>query len=78
MEVKTRSASAMVRGALAIDRRKRAVLRRAAFAYLRALPSKNRPKGFRFDIVEVTLHTNDTAPEVAHFENAPLFGRSPF
>lgn len=75
VEVKTRAAGSLVRGADAIDRRKKSALRRAAFAYLRGLPSAARPKGLRFDIVEVTLDRQGTAQDIAHFENAELFGR---
>ena len=70
VEVKTRTATALVPGYHAVDRRKKDVLRRAATAYLRSLhPS---PATFRLDVVEVATH-DDHESEVRHFENVPLF-----
>ena len=70
VEVKTRTATALVPGYHAVDRRKKDVLRRAATAYLRGL----RPPSafFRLDVVEVTTRGDDE-PEVRHFKNVPLF-----
>jgi putative endonuclease len=73
VEVKTRKTGALVRGASAVDLRKQTVLRRAAFAYLRALPRQAQPHGIRFDIVEIALGPESSQPEICHFENAPLF-----
>jgi len=70
VEVKARAEGALVRGFLAIDERKRRVLRRAVHAYLAQLASP--PRTFRFDVVEVTL-SGRLPPQVLHFENAPLF-----
>ena len=70
VEVKTRTATALVPGYHAVDRRKKDVLRRAATAYLRGL--RPPPSTFRLDVVEVATHGDD-APEVRHFENVPLF-----
>ncbi len=70
VEVKSRPASALVRGFLAVDWRKRRVLRRAIHAYLTRL--RARPHTFRFDVVEVV--TSPAAPpQVLHFPNVPLF-----
>lgn len=79
VEVKTRAADALVSGYHAVNSGKKAILRRAISAYLRALAEK--PQTFRFDVVEVELTTdgprgsgrNDRLPIVRHFENVPLF-----
>ena len=70
VEVKTRSANALVPGYFTVDVRKKKVLRRAATAYLRQLHPP--PAFFRLDVVEVTTHGN-AKPEIRHFENVPLF-----
>ena len=70
VEVKTRSADALVAGYDAIDRRKKRALRRAIHAYLTQLHS--RPRTFRFDVAEVIVGGN-TPPQVLHFQNVPLF-----
>ncbi len=76
VEVKTRSPDALVSGYYAVDRRKKAVLRRAADAYLRGLLPADRPRTFRFDVVDVQLAFDfKTAPIIRHFENVPLFGK---
>jgi putative endonuclease len=71
VEVKTRAATALVSGYHAIDARKKAVLRRAATTYLRAL--RPPPATFRLDVVEVATHVDGTPPEVRHLENVPIF-----
>lgn len=73
VEVKTRSADALVSGYYAIDRRKKKVLRRAADAYLKSLAPDRRPRTFRFDVVEVSNFRGKGEEEVRHFENVPLF-----
>jgi putative endonuclease len=78
VEVKARSARALVPGYFAVDARKKKVLLRAARAYLRGL--RRPPLTFRFDVVEVALGADETAggkagPPVLHFENVPLFPR---
>lgn len=75
VEVKTRAAGALVAGYHAVTARKKRVLRRAIAAYLRLLLEK--PHTFRFDVVEVTRPAagRDTAPEIRHFENVPLFSK---
>jgi putative endonuclease len=70
VEVKTRSASALVAGFYAVDKRKKKVVRRAATAYLRALHP--RPHTFRFDVVEVAVSASGLS-QVRHFENIELF-----
>jgi putative endonuclease len=86
VEVKTRSAEALVPGYHAVDERKKTVLRRAATAYLARLREK--PHTIRFDIVEVETPSFAQAPEgtpitgepgepvVRHFENIPLFPKN--
>jgi len=69
VEVKTRPDTARVRGFLAVDRRKKRVLRRAIHAYLAQL--RHPPSAYRLDVVEVV--TGDRQPpQVLHFENVPL------
>ncbi len=70
VEVKARSADAMVPGYFAVNERKKRVLRRAVHAYLTALPEP--PRTFRFDVVEVAL-SDRLPPQCLHFENIPLF-----
>ncbi|HEY9155816.1 MAG TPA: YraN family protein [Opitutaceae bacterium] len=70
VEVKARAAGALVSGYHAIDRRKKTALRRAIDTYLKALKPPDRPKTFRFDVVEVEMAAE---PIVRHFENVPLF-----
>ena len=76
VEVKSRTAGALVPGYHAVDERKKRVLRRAAEAYLARLPAK--PRTFRCDIVEVTFPAGAAAamePEILHFETVPLFAK---
>ena len=71
VEVKARSARALVPGFFAVTDRKKKVLRRACRAYLRLL--RSRPRTIRFDIVEVELLHEGRDPVVRHFANVPLF-----
>jgi putative endonuclease len=78
VEVKARTADALVPGYYTVNARKKRILRRAAQTYLARLP--RRPRMYRFDIVEVELprapRTADgrkAQPTVRHFENVPLF-----
>jgi len=79
VEVKTRGADALVAGRHAVDARKKRVLRRAAYAYLRGL---ERPlHSVRFDVVEVALPKPDAIgetvePLVRHFKAVPLFPKT--
>ena len=74
VEVKARAADALVQGYHAVDERKRRVLRRGIKAYLAQL--KEKPRTFRFDVVEVTFPTVDrSGPEILHFENVVLFSK---
>jgi putative endonuclease len=70
VEVKTRAARALVSGYHAVDKRKKAVVRRAATAYMRQLSP--RPHTYRFDVVEVSIDERGS-PEVRHYENVELF-----
>jgi putative endonuclease len=76
VEVKARAAGALVPGYYAVDERKKRVLRRASAAYLARLREK--PRTFRFDVVEIVLPAAgaETAPEIRHFENVPLFPKN--
>jgi putative endonuclease len=77
VEVKARAAGALVPGYFAVNQRKKRILRRAAATYLRGLTEK--PRTFRFDIVEVTLAVGGgrgaQPPEIRHFQNVPLFSK---
>ena len=73
VEVKARAAGALVPGYYAIDARKKRVLLRAIRTYLTHLREK--PRTFRFDVVEVGFPAAKTAPEILHFENVPLFSK---
>ena len=70
IEVKARSAAALVPGYYAVDRRKKKALRRAIHAFLTTL--KSRPRTFRFDVVEVQMEPG-RPDQVLVFENIPLF-----
>jgi putative endonuclease len=72
VEVKTRSAHALVSGYHAIDQRKKQALRRAIDDYLRHLPHGRRPAHFRFDVVEVETDAAGRL-QTMHFVNVPLF-----
>lgn len=65
VEVKTRSGEGFGRPAHAVDARKRRLLMRAAFSWLRMLDMPD--IGFRFDIVEVV---EAESVEVRHIPNA--------
>jgi putative endonuclease len=73
VEVKTRAAGSLVPGYYAVNRRKKAALRRAAKAYVGGLGVK--PRTVRFDVVEVTLSREPgEPPRILHFEGVPLLG----
>jgi putative endonuclease len=72
VEVKTRTAGALVPGYYAVTPRKKRALLRACGSYLGQLAV--RPNTFRFDVIEVALPAEaGGAPEVRHFENVALF-----
>ncbi len=72
VEVKTRSEGGWTRPAAAVNRRKRLLLSKTAFDYLRLLPDPQVP--IRFDIVEV-LHRRGKIIDVRHLPNS--FNLSP-
>ena len=76
VEVKARTAGAMVPGFYAVDARKKRVLRRTIEAYLVNL--RDKPRTFRFDVVEVALtdSLNPTAASRAR-ESTPAEAPSP-
>jgi putative endonuclease len=63
VEVKARAAGALVPGFYAVDARKKRVLRRTIKAYLSHLREK--PRTFRFDVVEVTTVSSRPPARVA-------------
>lgn len=72
IEVRARSANALVSGYHSVDRRKKKILRRACSNYLRRL--KDPPGHFRFDIVDVSI-CEDGKGDVKHYSNIPLFNK---
>jgi putative endonuclease len=66
VEVKTRTEGGWVRPAGAVNRRKRLLLTKCAFDYLRLL--KTPPIKIRFDVVEVLLE-DDAVTEIRHLPN---------
>jgi putative endonuclease len=70
VEVKARSAGALVPGYYTVDRRKKKAMRRVIHAFLTSL--KSRPRTFRFDVVEVEMQQG-RADQVLVFKNIPLF-----
>lgn len=68
VEVKTRADETFGRPISSVDRRKRRVLSRAAWRYLRRM--RPRPEYFRFDVVEVVGSPAGGPPLVRHIENA--------
>lgn len=68
VEVKTRAPGARVSGFHAVDRRKKAALRRAIKSYL--AQSRTKPRVFRFDIVEV-----ESGGPIRHYRNVGLFSK---
>lgn len=84
IEVKARAAGALVPGYHAVNARKKRVLRRTIEAYLAQL--RDKPRTFRFDVVEVSTGSVSRVPvgaasvearqpAVLHFENVPLFSK---
>lgn len=74
IEVKSRVAAALVPGYYAVNARKKKVIERAARSYLAQL--RERPRTFRFDVVEIAFSPAETASHVLHFENVPLFSKA--
>ena len=71
VEVKARSAGALVPGYYAVNARKKRAVRQAIDAYLSQL--RKPPISFRFDIVEIAHEVANPSVKVLHFENIPLF-----
>ena len=70
IEVRARSASALVSGFDSVDANKKRILLRACRAYLRQLPQP--PKHLRFDVIGVELRHNKPG-DVHHYQNISLF-----
>ena len=73
IEVRARHADALVPGYWSIDKNKRLLLVRTAYAYRRK--HKPNPSTFRFDVIQLA-HRQPLPPEILHFENVPFFHRS--
>ena len=70
VEVRARSASALVSGYASIDSGKRKSLRLAALNYIRTLPQ--RPHTYRYDVVELGME-GDEAKHIRYFKNVKVF-----
>ena len=70
IEVRARSADALVSGYHSVDRHKKKILCRACRNYLRQL--KHPPKHFRFDIIDVSI-CKEGKGSVRHYPNVSLF-----
>jgi putative endonuclease len=72
VEVKTRTAGALVPGYNAVNQHKKRVLTRGTLAYLRGM--KDPPRTHRFDVLEVAWPREGEAgePAVRHLANVPL------
>lgn len=73
VEVKARAADARVPGYYSVDARKCRAVERAIRAYLARLSEK--PRTFRFDVVEIPIAPDGSHGEVLHFENVALFSK---
>ena len=74
VEVKTYPTARMLDGYETVDKRKKAVLKRAATAYLRSLGPRWRDLSYRLDVI-VVERSEDGKLTPHQFENIPLFSR---
>ncbi len=74
VEVRTRTGENLFAAYGSIDRRKKAVLKRAAREYLRGLGPRRHELSYRFDVV-IVQQTGDGRHVPHHFENVPLFSK---
>ena len=74
VEVKTYPTARLFQGHASVDRRKKAVLKRAALDYLRELGPLRRELTYRLDVV-VVERADGGRLVPHHFENVPLFSR---
>ena len=72
VEVRARSADALVGGYHSIDTHKKRVLQRGSKAYINQL--QNPPKHVRFDVIDVSL-SDEGEGDVRHYGNVPLFSK---
>ena len=72
VEVRARSADALVGGYHSIGAHKKQVLLRGCKSYINRL--QNPPKHFRFDIIDVSI-ADDGEGCVRHYGNVPLFSK---
>lgn len=74
VEVKTYKTARLLNGYDAVNKRKKAVLKRAAEAYLRSLGPRWRELSYRLDVIVV--ERTDGEKYIPHqFENVPLFSK---
>ena len=72
VEVRARTARALVSGFHSINAHKKEVLLRGCKAYINQL--QNPPKHFRFDVIDVSI-SEDGDGDVRHYSNIPLFSK---
>lgn len=70
IEVKARNEKSLQPGYYAVTQKKKVILRRASYAYLRRMHP--RPNSYRFDIIEVKLCQNGEN-NIKHYDNIKLF-----
>lgn len=70
VEVRARSAKALVSGYYSIRLNKKRVLRRTCLAYIEKL--KQVPKTIRFDVISISLNEGQIV-DLQYFQNVPLF-----
>lgn len=73
VEVKTRKPGGAVRAWMAVNYRKCVALRKAAWAYIEAVPEDRKPHAYRFDVMEVEFPRDGGPAQVIHIENYPVF-----
>lgn len=76
VEVKTRNKEGLVPARSAVDRQKKAAVRKGVYSFVRTLRYK--PKAIRFDIVEVIQIPLDgePGPVIRHYSHIPLFSKN--
>ena len=74
IEVKTRSSEYFARPASAVNAAKRRALSRAARSFIHK--HRDPQMIYRFDIIEVVSHPDDTPPTIRHLENAIAIRRN--
>lgn len=74
VEVKTYPSARLINGYEMVDKRKKAVLKRTAAAYLRSMGPRWRELSYRLDVI-VVERSEDGKLTPHQFENVPLFSK---